>query len=66
MRGLLTFFNPIISANLRRADDLATAMEARGYRVGSTRTHLREQRFMAADYVVLGLAVAIVAGAFLL
>lgn len=66
LRGVLTFFNPIISANLRRAGDLATAMEARGYRIGAPRTHLREQRFAAADYATLALAVLLVVGAFLL
>lgn len=64
LRGLLTLFNPIISANLRRAGDLAVAMEARGYRVGHRRSHLREQRFGAADYVTLALTVLLATGAF--
>jgi energy-coupling factor transport system permease protein len=64
LRGALTFFNPIISANLRRADDLATAMEARGYRIGRRRTHLREQRFALPDYLVLLVTVLLAAGAF--
>jgi energy-coupling factor transport system permease protein len=64
MRSVFSFFNPIISANLRRASDLATAMEARGYRVGMSRTHLREQRFGIADYVVLIFTVLIAAAAF--
>lgn len=66
LRGILTFFNPIVSANLRRADDLATAMEARGYRVGRKRTHLREQRFGSADYLLLAAALALAVGAFFL
>ncbi len=65
LRALISLYNPIISANLRRAGELATAMEARGYRVGSARTHLREQRFSTADYVLLLLTVALVAAAFL-
>jgi len=64
LRGALAFFNPIISANLRRAGELATAMEARGYRVGHLRTHLREQRFGPTDYAVLALVVLLVVGAF--
>jgi energy-coupling factor transport system permease protein len=64
LRGLLSMFNPIVSANLRRADELATAMEARGYRVGLARTHLREQRFTPADYLVLALTVLVAAAAF--
>ncbi len=63
MRGVLSLFNPIVSANLRRAGDLAIAMEARGYRVGMTRTHLREQRFALADYALLLLTVALLGAA---
>ena len=65
LRSLLSFFNPIISANLRRADELATAMEARGYRVGAPRTHLRVQRFGAADYVLLVCVALLIVGAVL-
>lgn len=64
LRGLLTLFNPIISANLRRAGELATAMEARGYRVGHSRSHLREQRFGALDYTTLTLGLLLAVGAF--
>jgi energy-coupling factor transport system permease protein len=63
-RAVLSLYNPIIAANLRRAGELATAMEARGYRVGSPRSHLREQSFSLADYVVFALSVLLVAGAF--
>jgi energy-coupling factor transport system permease protein len=63
-RAVLSLYNPIIAANLRRAGELATAMEARGYRVGSPRSHLREQSFSLADYVVLALSVLLVIGAF--
>jgi energy-coupling factor transport system permease protein len=65
LRALISLYNPIISANLRRAGELAAAMEARGYRVGSLRTHLREQRFSTADFVLMLLTVALVIGAFL-
>lgn len=65
MRSIFSFFNPIISANLRRAGDLAIAMEARGYRVGMSRTHLREQRFGPGDYLVLVIIAAIAAAAFI-
>jgi energy-coupling factor transport system permease protein len=63
-RAILSLYNPIISANLRRAGELATAMEARGYRVGSPRSHLREQCFAAPDYVLMALTVLLVLGAF--
>jgi energy-coupling factor transport system permease protein len=64
LRGVMTLFNPIISANLRRAGELATAMEARGYRVGHRRSHLREQRFGTADYITLALTILLAVGAF--
>jgi energy-coupling factor transport system permease protein len=64
LRGMLTLFNPIINANLRRADELATAMEARGYRVGHRRSHLREQRFGPLDYITLALTALLAIGAF--
>ena len=65
LRALISLYNPVISANLRRAGELASAMEARGYRVGSARTHLREQRFSTADYVLMLLTVVLVVAAFL-
>ncbi|MDB5075012.1 MAG: transporter [Chloroflexi bacterium] len=63
-RAILSLYNPIITANLRRAGELATAMEARGYRVGSPRSHLREQSFSTTDYVVFLLSALLVAAAF--
>jgi energy-coupling factor transport system permease protein len=64
-RAIISLYNPIISANLRRAGELASAMEARGYQVGQKRTHLREQAFAPADYVVFILTVALALAAFL-
>jgi energy-coupling factor transport system permease protein len=66
LRALVSLYNPIISANLRRAGELATAMEARGYQIGSPRTHLREQRFATADYVLFALTALLVVASFLL
>jgi energy-coupling factor transport system permease protein len=65
IRAILSLYNPIISANLRRAGELATAMEARGYRVGSPRSHLREQRFTVPDYVLFALTIVLVIAAVL-
>ena len=64
-RAVISLYNPIISANLRRAGELATAMEARGYSVGSPRSHLREQRFALPDYVLMALSTVLAVAAFL-
>jgi energy-coupling factor transport system permease protein len=64
-RALISLYNPIISANLRRAGELATAMEARGYKVGSPRSHLREQRFATPDFVLMALTLLLVIASFL-
>jgi energy-coupling factor transport system permease protein len=63
-RAVISLYNPIISANLRRAGELAAAMEARGYQVGQQRTHLREQAFAPADYVVFVLTAVLAVAAF--
>lgn len=58
---------PLFVNLFRRADDLATAMEARCYRGGEGRTRLRESRMRAVDWAVLAVAgVALVSAAVLL
>jgi energy-coupling factor transport system permease protein len=47
---------PLFFNLFRRADELATAMEARCYRGADTRTHLRESRMGAGDWVAFALA----------
>jgi energy-coupling factor transporter transmembrane protein EcfT len=42
---------------LRRASELATALEARGYEVEGRQTFLHEKAFGLIDYVVLGVIV---------
>ncbi|TLM72294.1 MAG: energy-coupling factor transporter transmembrane protein EcfT, partial [Actinobacteria bacterium] len=44
---------PLFVNLFRRADDLATAMEARCYRGGEGRTRLRESRMRGADWATL-------------
>ncbi len=57
-------FVPIFVACFRRADDLATAMEARGFRGANRRTHLHElcltQQDLTASLVVLGFSAVLV------
>ncbi|NMB19823.1 MAG: energy-coupling factor transporter transmembrane protein EcfT [Firmicutes bacterium] len=65
-KSLIPLLVPLFVNAFRRADDLAIAMEARGYRGGEGRTKLRELKFQRSDMMALGfvLAFALVVGAF--
>ncbi|OYD06507.1 energy-coupling factor transporter transmembrane component T family protein [Paludifilum halophilum] len=52
---------PLFISAFRRADDLALAMEARGYRGGEGRTRLRKLKFKSLDVGALALLVALFA-----
>jgi energy-coupling factor transport system permease protein len=58
-RNALALFIPLLVSNLRRAEDLALAMEARGYQVGARRTHLQTQVMTRRDYVFLAVVIAV-------
>jgi energy-coupling factor transport system permease protein len=49
LRALIPVLVPLFVAAFRRADELATAMEARGYRGGEGRTRMKELAFTALD-----------------
>ncbi|MBW1996999.1 MAG: energy-coupling factor transporter transmembrane protein EcfT [Deltaproteobacteria bacterium] len=61
-RANLALLVPLMIRTLNRADNLVTAMEARGFQRG-TRTYLRELRLKSLDYGVIAL-MAITAGIF--
>ncbi len=61
VRSLVPVLVPLFVAAFRRADELATAMEARGYRGGEGRTRMRELTFAARDGVALAVLVGFVA-----
>lgn len=65
-KSLLPLLVPLFVNAFRRADDLAIAMEARGYRGGEGRTKLKELKFQRVDAVAMGLVLsfALVVGAF--
>ncbi|HHW75380.1 MAG TPA: energy-coupling factor transporter transmembrane protein EcfT [Firmicutes bacterium] len=44
---------PLFVSAFRRADDLALAMEARGYRIGAPRTQMLEESVTIADWAAL-------------
>ena len=58
LRALVPILVPLFLSSFRRADDLAMAMEARCYRGGEGRTHMKQLRltnldFKAAAFVIL-------------
>jgi energy-coupling factor transport system permease protein len=65
LQSLAMLFIPLMQGVLRRAAELATALEARGYEVEGRQTFLHETSFGLADYVVLGGLVVVTVGALL-
>lgn len=58
-RSLVPVLVPLTVGAFRRADELAEAMESRGYRGGEGRTRFRELRFRARDALALAVTVLI-------
>jgi len=58
-RSLIPVLVPLTVGAFRRADELAEAMESRGYRGGEGRTRYRELRFRARDALALAVVVLI-------
>jgi energy-coupling factor transport system permease protein len=65
-QSLAALFVPLLQGALRRAADLATALEARGYTVEGRQTLLHEGRLAARDYVTLAVVVLVTIGALLI
>ncbi|MGH3088515.1 MAG: energy-coupling factor transporter transmembrane component T family protein [Rubrobacteraceae bacterium] len=65
-RALVPILVPLTVGAFRRADELAEAMESRGYRGGEGRSRYRELRFRLRDAVALFVVALICAGAALL
>lgn len=61
VRGLIPVLVPLFVAAFRRADELAIAMEARGYRGGDGRTRMRELAFAGRDTVATAVLLGFVA-----
>jgi energy-coupling factor transport system permease protein len=66
LQSLAALFLPFIEGTLRRASDLATALEARGYEVEGHQTLLHEKSLALADYLVLTTVALVTIGALLL
>lgn len=59
-KSLIPLLVPLFVSAFRRADDLAIAMEARGYRGGEGRTKFKELKFRRMDGLVLAFSLAYV------
>ncbi len=58
-KSLVPLLVPLFVSAFRRADDLAMAMEARGYRGGEGRTRMRVFRLQTRDFVAFGLVIVV-------
>lgn len=52
-KSMVPLLIPLFVSAIRRAEELALAMEARGYRGGEGRTRVRELRFSSSDFVLV-------------
>lgn len=66
LQSLMALFIPFLQGALRRATELATALEARGYRGEKPPTPLHETSLGVVDYTVLGVVVLMMVGALIL
>ena len=64
-QSLTMLFVPLLQGVLRRASELATALEARGYESGGHQTRLYEKALGRIDYVVLGVVLLVMVGSLL-
>ncbi|MDD3653271.1 MAG: energy-coupling factor transporter transmembrane component T [Desulfotomaculaceae bacterium] len=62
-KNLLPLFVPLFAGALRRAEELAIAMEARCYRGGANRTRMNSLVFRLPDYIIISISLAVLAGA---
>lgn len=57
--GILSLIVPLFVSSFQRAEDLAEAMEARGYAPGLERTRYKQLVIKASDYLFMGLVIAV-------
>lgn len=64
-QSLVTLVVPLFQGSLRRAAELASALDSRGYSLDGRQTPLHETTFRLQDYVVLALVVLVMTAALL-
>ena len=62
LRAMVPILVPLFLSSFRRADDLAMAMEARCYRGGEGRTHMKQLRLTILDFYAAATVILICAG----
>ena len=58
-KAMLPILVPLFISSFRRADELATAMEARCYHGGEGRTKLKVLKMKAGDFIAIGLGIVL-------
>ena len=66
VKQIVTLLIPMFFISITRAEDLANAMEARGYVIGSPRTNIDELKFKVRDYLSFFIIFGILAGVIVL
>lgn len=57
--GIISMIIPLFVSSFQRAEDLADAMEARGYSPGKQRTRYKQLKIRFSDYVVLSVCIVV-------
>ena len=58
-KAIIALLTPVVIGSLRRAEELAVAMEGRGY-VGGPRTYMKELCLTRADYIAVAVMIVII------
>lgn len=66
IRAVIPLLVPLFVSAFKRAEDLAIAMEVRGYRGGEGRTRYRQLSWGFRDTTVIGLLAVLIIGLYLL
>ena len=59
VKQIVSLLIPMFVISIKRAEDLADAMEARGYIPGEKRTKLVKMKFKAFDYITISFVVSL-------
>lgn len=65
VKAVVPLLIPLFVSAFKRAEELAMAMEARGYHGGEGRSKLRELKFLSRDYMIILLFILVIAALFL-